>query len=66
MKVREVLRVIPRVLAYTTGFTENGIWEKDRFGEDDCAFSLGPVELEVPLEYHCGILNKQWDTASGI
>lgn len=31
----------------------------DRFGQDDCMFSLGPVELEVALKYHCGILNKQ-------
>lgn len=38
----------------------------NRFEEDDCEFSLGLVELEVPLRYHCGILNKQWDTASGI
>lgn len=42
----------PKVLAYATGFAENGMSERARLREDDSEFGLGHVhELEVPFKY---------------
>lgn len=52
-------RVTPRVLAYTTGFTENGISERARGREDDPEFSLGVWNFGCLSSIPMDILNRQ-------
>lgn len=51
VREREVSMIMPRFLAYTRTWTEQGPETEDQFGRGDAGFSFGHAELQMSLRY---------------